>query len=117
MYLFSYICIYKKGEGTKIYKKNHLCIITKFFSRFNWTPGPWSACSKTCSLGVLTRQVTCTKQPGNEEVEDALCSGEKPSETKSCFLKVCQPTWSTGNWSEVGNHHQVKEKLQYIHDI
>ena len=82
-------------------KQKRVTVLLFLVFRFKWTPKPWSACSKTCSLGVMSRQFSCIQQPGNKEVTASWCSGVRQIETKTCFLKICEPTWATGNWSEV----------------
>ncbi|XP_028397063.1 A disintegrin and metalloproteinase with thrombospondin motifs 3-like isoform X2 [Dendronephthya gigantea] len=76
------------------------CNIHPCENAYQWLPGPWSTCSQTCSLGIMTRQVTCVELAGKKQVAPARCGGWKPSETKACILEVCEPKWSTGNWTE-----------------
>lgn len=81
-------------------KKYMYCNAHPCGKTFEWSTGTWSTCSKTCSLGVRTRRVTCTKQPANTIVLRTNCKTPKPSETKNCILKACPPKWRTGKWSE-----------------
>ncbi|CAB3983523.1 A disintegrin and metallo ase with thrombospondin motifs 14 [Paramuricea clavata] len=92
--------IHCKDLELNVKEKYRFCNEHSCERTFKWTPGPWSECSKTCSLGIMTRQVTCIKLPVNKEVAAERCTATKPSDSKPCFLKDCEPTWSTGNWSE-----------------
>ena len=65
---------------------------------------------------MMSRQFWCIQQPGNKEVEASRCTGVRQIETKTCFLKICEPTWSTGNWSEVDkiSHSTLLCQLNFI---
>jgi len=61
-----------------------ICVILVDGGFTNWTP--FSACSKTCGQGVLSRTRTCTNpEPAHGGKE---CVGES-KETKTCKTKEC----------------------------
>ena len=58
-----------------------------------WTVTEWSKCSKSCNVGMQTRNVICN----NSYVGD--CQAEsKPDDIMRCGDVPC-PEWSVGNWS------------------
>ena len=59
-----------------------------------WSAGPWSKCSKTCSGGSQTRSVTCKNTHVGRCVEK-----DKPLRSKKCGELPC-PEWSAGQWSK-----------------
>ncbi|KAH0513277.1 A disintegrin and metalloproteinase with thrombospondin motifs 18 [Microtus ochrogaster] len=69
-----------------------------------WSPGPWSQCSKTCGRGVRRREVLC-KNSAEETVSESLCSGSpRPESQEGCVLGRCPKNnrlqWVTSSWSE-----------------
>lgn len=90
-------------------------LLHPYIWRYYWSKGSWSACSKTCSVGMMTRQVTCRSKPANRRVSRRFCKDEKPRETKTCVVKVCPPKWSMGNWSEVRECQLVMKPVSSDH--
>ncbi|XP_068882689.1 A disintegrin and metalloproteinase with thrombospondin motifs 18 isoform X1 [Aphelocoma coerulescens] len=72
-----------------------------------WSPGPWSQCSKTCGRGIKKRDVYC-KSTGSPEVKilpESMCSTEpKPESQQTCVLGRCPKNdrlqWVISSWSE-----------------
>ncbi|XP_041883572.1 A disintegrin and metalloproteinase with thrombospondin motifs 18 isoform X4 [Corvus kubaryi] len=72
-----------------------------------WSPGPWSQCSKTCGRGSKKRDVYC-KSTGSPEVKilpESMCSTEpKPESQQTCVLGRCPKNdrlqWVISSWSE-----------------
>ncbi|KAK7830351.1 hypothetical protein U0070_018859 [Myodes glareolus] len=69
-----------------------------------WSPGPWSQCSKTCGRGVRRREVLC-KNSAAETVSESLCSGSpRPESQEGCVLGRCPKNnrlqWVATSWSE-----------------
>uniref|UniRef100_A0A8C5NP99 ADAM metallopeptidase with thrombospondin type 1 motif 18 n=1 Tax=Junco hyemalis TaxID=40217 RepID=A0A8C5NP99_JUNHY len=72
-----------------------------------WSPGPWSQCSKTCGRGIKKRDVYC-KSPGSPQVKilpESMCSTEpKPESQQTCVLGRCPKNdrlqWVISSWSE-----------------
>lgn len=58
---------------------------------YSWMTGSWSSCSRTCDGGTQTRPVWCESSTG-QTVADALCSGAKPSTSRSCNTQPCCTT-------------------------
>ncbi len=66
---------------------------------FNWVPGTWGSCSKTCGGGSYSRSVTCQNGLG-VIVDDSYCTATKPSSNGSCNTHSCtyNYTWVNGSW-------------------
>lgn len=56
---------------------------------YSWYTGNWSSCSAECGGGTQTRTVYC-KRNDNVQVDDAFCSGTKPSTQQSCNTQSCE---------------------------
>ncbi|KAM7058442.1 A disintegrin and metalloproteinase with thrombospondin motifs 18 isoform 1-T1 [Molossus nigricans] len=70
-----------------------------------WSPGPWSQCSKTCGRGVRKRAVLCKSPSVAEGVPESLCSGvPRPEAQEGCVLGRCPKNnrlqWLVSSWSE-----------------
>lgn len=64
-----------------------------------WFTSPWSSCTAQCSGGTQTRSVECRYVNGDLKIDDALCTGTKPSLTGDCNLYPC-PKWVASDWGE-----------------
>ncbi|XP_031197366.1 A disintegrin and metalloproteinase with thrombospondin motifs 18 isoform X2 [Mastomys coucha] len=69
-----------------------------------WSPGPWSQCSKTCGRGVRRREVLC-EGPAAETLPESLCSSSpRPEAQEGCVLGRCPKNnrlqWIASAWSE-----------------
>nr|AAH94674.1 A disintegrin-like and metallopeptidase (reprolysin type) with thrombospondin type 1 motif, 18 [Mus musculus] len=69
-----------------------------------WSPSPWSQCSKTCGRGVRRREVLC-KSPAAETLPESLCSSSpRPEAQEGCVLGRCPKNnrlqWIASAWSE-----------------
>ncbi|CAG2169321.1 unnamed protein product [Oppiella nova] len=60
----------------------------------NYIVGEWSTCSTSCGNGIKKRSVDCKIflefSRSVVRLPDSQCSGVKPKEIESCFLKDCQ---------------------------
>ncbi|XP_029101621.1 A disintegrin and metalloproteinase with thrombospondin motifs 18 isoform X1 [Monodon monoceros] len=70
-----------------------------------WSPGPWSQCSKTCGRGVRKREVLCKSSATVEDVPESLCaSSPRPESQEGCVLGRCPKNsrlqWVVSSWSE-----------------
>uniref|UniRef100_A0A8C2RT26 A disintegrin and metalloproteinase with thrombospondin motifs 18 n=1 Tax=Capra hircus TaxID=9925 RepID=A0A8C2RT26_CAPHI len=70
-----------------------------------WSPGPWSQCSKTCGRGVRKREVTCRRAAVAEAVPESACAGApRPDSQEGCVLGRCPKNsrlqWLITSWSE-----------------
>ncbi|CAB3406645.1 unnamed protein product [Caenorhabditis bovis] len=81
---------------------------------YEWVPGDWQSCSRTCGKGVQTRDVSCrlrsnvtlstttlTSVFGDAAVPREKCEQfPKPSETQTCELNPCDSEfqWQFGPW-------------------
>nr|XP_056718448.1 A disintegrin and metalloproteinase with thrombospondin motifs 18 isoform X1 [Euleptes europaea] len=72
-----------------------------------WSPGPWSQCSKTCGRGIAKRDIFC-KSMGPfmmKILPESMCNGEaKPETQQMCVLGRCPKNerlqWVISAWSE-----------------
>ncbi|XP_060110023.1 A disintegrin and metalloproteinase with thrombospondin motifs 18 isoform X1 [Heteronotia binoei] len=72
-----------------------------------WSPGPWSQCSKTCGRGIAKRDIFC-KSVGSSVMKilpESMCNGEpKPEMQQMCVLIRCPKNerlqWVISAWSE-----------------
>ncbi|CAD5226716.1 unnamed protein product [Bursaphelenchus xylophilus] len=78
---------------------------------YNWVPGPWSTCSKTCGIGHQFRRLECKvkenmwlNQPEREStVLSRMCMAlKKPEVSMECIMNSCDSEfrWSVGPWSK-----------------
>ncbi|KAJ7994680.1 hypothetical protein DPEC_G00251990 [Dallia pectoralis] len=59
-----------------------------------WRAGDWSACSTSCGLGAIWRQVICSAGL------DSDCDlAERPVPARRCYLRPCS-LWRVGNWTK-----------------
>lgn len=67
-----------------------------------WAPEEWSACTKTCGLGVRTREVRCKREDDNSVIDRAACKSvsNKPVESESCAASDCPAKWVISKWSK-----------------
>uniref|UniRef100_A0A8D2LEB5 A disintegrin and metalloproteinase with thrombospondin motifs 18 n=1 Tax=Varanus komodoensis TaxID=61221 RepID=A0A8D2LEB5_VARKO len=72
-----------------------------------WSPGPWSQCSKTCGRGTAKRDVSCQSGgPSSLKIlPDVMCNSEaKPETQQTCVLGRCPKNdrlqWVISAWSE-----------------
>ena len=64
-----------------------------------WQYGAWSACSKTCGPGTMTRSATCYDQLTGSSLEVGKCRGKAPAVTRrECEQGDC-PRWGAAEWS------------------
>ncbi len=64
-----------------------------------WSTGAWSACSKSCGTGTMTRSVSCVC--GGATLSDASCPTPKPDTSGQCTATAgC--TYSYLTWSSWG---------------
>ena len=62
-----------------------------------WYTSAWSTCSADCNAGQQTRTVECRYVDGDMQIDDARCTGTKPSNQADCNLFAC-PTWIPQPW-------------------
>ncbi|CAA93287.2 A disintegrin and metalloproteinase with thrombospondin motifs gon-1 [Caenorhabditis elegans] len=83
---------------------------------YEWVPGDWQTCSKSCGEGVQTREVRCRRKINFNstipiifmlEDEPAVPKEKcelfpKPNESQTCELNPCDSEfkWSFGPWGE-----------------
>lgn len=68
--------------------------------RFVWKTMEWEKCSKSCDVGVKTRDVVCVLKHSGTEVESTKCELKtKPSSADECLEFPCL-TWQAEDWSE-----------------
>uniref|UniRef100_A0A5F8G1Q7 A disintegrin and metalloproteinase with thrombospondin motifs 18 n=1 Tax=Monodelphis domestica TaxID=13616 RepID=A0A5F8G1Q7_MONDO len=70
-----------------------------------WSPGPWSQCSKTCGRGVKKRAIYCQSAVRGDVLPDNMCdSVPKPEVQEGCVLGRCPRNdrlqWVVSSWSE-----------------
>ncbi|XP_053305766.1 A disintegrin and metalloproteinase with thrombospondin motifs 18 [Spea bombifrons] len=72
-----------------------------------WSTGPWSQCSRSCSRGVMKREVYCKSMSSGKYkvLHDSQCHHEvKPETTQSCMIARCQKNdklqWVITPWTE-----------------
>lgn len=74
---------------------------------YEWVPGPWNTCSKTCGKGTQFRFVECrVKTPNAVKNNEPAVPKEKcealpmPIESQECDLNACESEfqWQIGPW-------------------
>ncbi|ETN76920.1 hypothetical protein NECAME_00445 [Necator americanus] len=74
---------------------------------YEWVPGPWNTCSKTCGKGTQFRFVECrVKTPNTTKYGEPAVPKEKcdalpmPIEAQECDLNACESEfqWQIGPW-------------------
>ncbi|XP_052793275.1 thrombospondin type-1 domain-containing protein 4-like isoform X2 [Mya arenaria] len=69
----------------------------------DWEGEPWSVCSRTCGVGVQTRQVECRQRYSENmsvPITASLCNFQaRPETSRSCEAKPCAQ-WRTSNWTK-----------------
>ncbi|KAL6738337.1 hypothetical protein Aduo_011897 [Ancylostoma duodenale] len=74
---------------------------------YEWVPGPWNTCSKTCGKGTQFRFVECrVKTPNTTKYSEPAVPKEKcealamPIEAQECDLNACESEfqWQIGPW-------------------
>uniref|UniRef100_A0A8C2C109 ADAMTS-like 3 n=1 Tax=Cyprinus carpio TaxID=7962 RepID=A0A8C2C109_CYPCA len=76
-------------------------------------PGPWSACSVSCGLGVQSRQVRCkvllSFTQAEVELPDEECDEDKPPLQRTCDSGPClaspDSSWSLMRAQEIPDQH------------
>lgn len=69
----------------------HSCNTDPCAYTYQWEPGSWTVCSKTCGPGTQTRSMACRRNDG-AYVPDNYCTGAKPAVSQSCNLGSCPTT-------------------------
>lgn len=68
---------------------------------YTWTAGAWDDCSKSCSGGIQTRQVTCTGSDSTINNPAALCGDARPVAERPCNTQKCVSYyWKAGEWGQ-----------------
>ncbi|VDP08363.1 unnamed protein product [Soboliphyme baturini] len=73
---------------------------------FEWSPGPWTSCSKTCGTGEQYRTMSCVnKNVDNNGVEVPVshCAAlPQPVSRRHCSVGSCEAEfyWQADEWSE-----------------
>jgi Thrombospondin type 1 domain len=73
-------------------------------------------CSLRCGRGVKRRTVQCVSG-GKGGVDDTLCPGRRPPDTRFCFKYQCPYAWHSTDWSEVAaldTHAHFSYRKRYI---
>ncbi|XP_063699657.1 protein madd-4 isoform X2 [Culicoides brevitarsis] len=70
-----------------------------------WNYSEYSPCSKSCGIGIKTREVTCIHEVtrGGENtmtVPNSMCPQPPPSDRQYCNVLDCPVEWETGEWSK-----------------
>uniref|UniRef100_A0A336M0H6 CSON009496 protein n=1 Tax=Culicoides sonorensis TaxID=179676 RepID=A0A336M0H6_CULSO len=70
-----------------------------------WNYSEYSPCSKSCGIGIKTREVTCIHEVtrGGENtmtVPNNMCPQPPPSDRQYCNVLDCPVEWETGEWSK-----------------
>ncbi|XP_061565851.1 ADAMTS-like protein 1 isoform X1 [Cololabis saira] len=70
-----------------------------------WETGPWSSCSTTCGVGLMTRTVACSHRLFRDSNRTALlrdedCQNPKPGPIQACNRFDCPPMWETRDWGQ-----------------
>ncbi|XP_052003679.1 ADAMTS-like protein 3 [Xyrauchen texanus] len=77
-------------------------------------PGPWSACSVSCGLGIQRRQVKCkvllSFTQTEVELPDEECKEDKPPLQRACDLGPCSPD---SPWWPLGTQ-EIPEQHGYV---
>ncbi|KAH9635716.1 hypothetical protein HF086_011106 [Spodoptera exigua] len=80
-----------------------------------WNYTEFSQCTKSCGIGIQTREVTCIHESHVVERPASLCSSPRPAATKSCNSRPClldtaSPEISLANSSYI-QHDPKKKKV------
>ncbi|CAI4221397.1 unnamed protein product [Auanema sp. JU1783] len=100
------------------------------FSRcpYEWAPGPWQTCSKTCGNGTQSRSIEClvkSSQTSNLLSEHSVPKGKcealpMPKDQQDCNLNACEAEyqWQIGPWqacSKTCGHGVRRRKVRCFH--
>ncbi|CAG4995395.1 unnamed protein product [Parnassius apollo] len=71
--------------------------------RWNYTE--FSQCTKTCGIGIQTREVTCIHEvtrggTNTVVVPNSMCPQPPPPDRQYCNVLDCPVKWHTGEWSK-----------------
>lgn len=100
-------CVYVQRATTKMINGKCLCCACRFI------PGPWTACSVSCGLGIQRRLVKCKVLLSFTQTEVELpieeCDEEKPPSQRACDSGPCSEspdslTWPLGS-QEIPEQH------------
>lgn len=83
-------------------------IINNDDKKYVFTTSDWSTCSKTCGIGVQTRDISCVEASVSfiKVLSKEKCLGEghiRPVNVKQCFIQSHCPGWDVGAWQEVSD--------------
>ncbi|KJH45427.1 thrombospondin type 1 domain protein [Dictyocaulus viviparus] len=92
-------------DPTLVPSNKRQCDISKCL--YEWVPGPWNTCSKTCGKGTQFRSVECrVKTLNTTKIIEPAVPKEKcgalpmPTESQECDLNACESEfqWQIGPW-------------------
>ncbi|KRY54793.1 Papilin, partial [Trichinella britovi] len=86
---------------------------------YQYTVGPWSACSVTCGQGIQERTVQCTDRSTKEIVDEEFClNSTLPELNRTCSTVDCDPEWFVGEWepcSETCGDTGMQYRIVFCH--
>lgn len=99
------ISVNKDGEQTSASTSSSSEMVGSSSTKYSWIFGDYSACSKSCGVGVQRRNVFCAlinHETGKQEpVQDTLCDPTiRPADSRPCTNdQPCPARWHTSEWS------------------
>lgn len=75
----------------------------------NWTTSAWGACSQSCGGGTQTRTVYCENTDNGDVLDDSICGGGKPIESRSCNTQSCASCTGWIHLMNVHNYTRIQE--------
>lgn len=88
-------------------------------SAYKWVTGDWSTCSRTCAVGLRSRNVRCVRVDDETPASDSACSGEMPK-VEECNTQPCTAKWVYSKWSHCSKtcgHGKQERSIRCLEEV